>query len=114
MILETSIGVGAGIAGVSSGYWFDSQGYFPPIVVTTALQLVVLFLIFLLPDSLKIREMRNETLHQSSEDRKVSEQIGYGSCEMKTTGMSRKLARYGTAGFRSSMISNVLQTLLLF
>ena len=108
------MGVGAGIAGVTSGYWFNSQGYFPPIVVGTALQVVVLFLIFLLPDSLKIREMRNEMSHQKSEDRKGSEQIEYGSCDVKTTGMSRKLASYGTAGFRSSMISNVLKALFLF
>ena len=108
------MGVGAGIAGFSSGYWFDSQGYFPPIVVGTALQVVVLFLIFLLPDSLKIREMRNETSHQTIEDRKESEQVEYGPCDGKTTDMSRKLASYGIAGFRSSMISNVLRTLVLF
>ena len=91
MILEASFGVGAGIAGVSSGYWFDSQGYLQPVVVNTGLLIVAFFLIFLLPDSMKIREMRNETSHQTSEDRKEPEQIGYESCDVKTTGIRAAL-----------------------
>jgi len=87
VILETSFGVGAAISGVSSGYWYDAQGYLQPIIVITALQFVAFFMIFLLPDSLKIREKRNETSCSITDDGNKKERGGYGSCGSEETGL---------------------------
>ena len=54
------MGIGAGIAGVCSGYWLDASGFLQPIVCVGAIQFFSFLLIFLLPDSKKIRDKRNE------------------------------------------------------
>ena len=80
VFLESSVGVGAGVAGVCSGYWLDASGYAQPIICATALLLLSLILVYFLPDSKKISEERNKRSSYASCDVDPNQSC-YGSCD---------------------------------
>ena len=100
MILEAGVGVGAGIAGITTGYWIDARGFFEPTACATALYILSFALIFFLPDSLKIRDQRiqryeaspakfvNETNGSLANSNGVEESDSkYGSCSKPKPGL---------------------------
>ena len=91
------MGVGAGAAGVCSGYWLDASGFVQPMICITALQFLCLLLILLLPDSKKISEERNERSSYASCDVDVV-QPGYGSCDGIKPGQDQLPARMSRSG----------------
>ena len=100
MILEAGVGVGAGIAGITTGYWIDARGFFEPTACSTALYILSFALIFFLPDSLKIRDQRiqryeastakfvNETNGSLANSNGIEESDSkYGSCSKPEPGL---------------------------
>ena len=96
MILEASMGVGGGIAGIISGIWLDARGFFEPVACSAAIHFLSFLLIFLLPDSLMIRDEQNKTPSdgfgneaKNSFDDSASGEDGsykYGSCKKQKLG----------------------------
>jgi len=74
VILETFLGVGGGVAGISSGYWIKAQGYFVPAVSCIGITALAFFLIPLLPDSKKINEeIRHGAVFDAKNQTRVDE-----------------------------------------
>jgi len=84
VMLTSCFGMGAGIAGVTTGYWVDAQGFIPPVTLSAGIDFFVFFLIFLLPGSKKIKENKKETSNlittKTKDDSKKHERQ-YGACE---------------------------------
>uniref|UniRef100_H2XT83 Proton-coupled folate transporter n=1 Tax=Ciona intestinalis TaxID=7719 RepID=H2XT83_CIOIN len=54
-ILEASMGVGGGVAGICSGYWIEAQGFFNPVLSTMIINISSLLLVPLLLNPQKIK-----------------------------------------------------------
>nr|XP_002119904.3 proton-coupled folate transporter-like [Ciona intestinalis] len=55
-ILEASMGVGGGVAGICSGYWIEAQGFFNPVLSTMIINISSLLLVPLLLNPQKIKK----------------------------------------------------------
>ncbi|XP_076815787.1 lysosomal proton-coupled steroid conjugate and bile acid symporter SLC46A3-like isoform X1 [Clavelina lepadiformis] len=84
VILETALGVGGGVGGISSGYWVKAQGFFVPVACTAGLSFVSLLLIPLLLDSRKIRdekiaEKQNQEINGNESDHDYDVKKGFSN-----------------------------------